>query len=55
MMKDAFRAVLSEYDAFGGTRIDTLRIDVAGDNFYQGAIDYANRKIKRGVKVFEEM
>lgn len=55
MMKDAFRSVLSEYDAFGGTRIDTLKIDVAGDNFYQGAIDYANRKIKRGVKVFEEM
>ena len=54
IMKDSFRAVLNEFD-FGGTRIDTLRIDVAGDNFYQGAVDYINTENSRkGVNIIKE-
>ena len=54
LMKDSFRDVLSEFD-FNGTRIDTLKIDVAGDNFYQGAIDYINNEtIRKGVNVIKE-
>ncbi len=55
MMADTFRNVLREFD-FGGTRIDTLKIDVAGDNFYDGAIDYINEKsIRKGVSVIKEV
>lgn len=55
MMADTFRNVLREFD-FGGTRIDTLKIDVAGDNFYDGTIDYINEKsIRKGVSVIKEV
>lgn len=55
IMADTFRNVLSEFD-FGGTRIDTLKIDVAGDNFYQGAVDYINSEnTRKGVNIIKEM
>lgn len=55
MMKDSFRSVLNEFD-FGGTRFDTLKIDVAGKNFYDDAIDYINEKSERnGVSVIKEV
>ena len=55
MMKSSFRDVLSEVD-FGGTRIDRLCIDVAGENFYDDTIDYINDKSERkGVSVIKEV
>lgn len=55
IMADTFRNVLSEFD-FSGTRIDTLKIDVAGDNFYQGAVDYINSEnTRKGVNIIKEM
>lgn len=54
LMKESFRDVLNEFE-FGGTRIDTLRIDVAGDNFYQGAVDYINEEnVRKGVNIIKE-
>lgn len=54
LMKESFRDVLNEFE-FGGTRIDTLKIDVAGDNFYQGAVDYINEEnIRKGVNIIKE-
>lgn len=54
-MADTFRHVLSEFD-FGGTRIDTLKIDVAGENFYQGAVDYINSEnTRKGINIIKEM
>lgn len=55
LMADTFRSVLESFD-FGGTRIDTLKIDVAGDNFYQGAVDYINNENSRnGVSIIKEV
>lgn len=55
IMADTFRHVLSEFD-FGGTRIDTLKIDVAGENFYQGAVDYINSEnTRKGINIIKEM
>lgn len=55
LMKESFRDVLNEFD-FGGTRIDTLKIDVAGENFYQGAVDYINDETTRkGVSILKEV
>lgn len=55
MMKDSFREVLNEFD-FGGTRIDTLKIDVAGENFFDKTIDYINEQSERkGVSVIKEV
>lgn len=55
LMADTFRNVLESFD-FGGTRIDTLKIDVAGDNFYQGAVDYINNENSRnGVSIIKEV
>lgn len=55
MMKDSFRDVLNEVE-FGGTRIDKLCIDVAGENFYDDTIDYINDKSERkGVSVIKEV
>lgn len=54
LMKDSFRSVLNEFE-FGGTRIDTLKIDVAGENFYQGTVDYINNETtRRGVSILKE-
>lgn len=54
LMKESFRDVLNEFE-FGGTRIDTLKIDVAGDNFYQGAVDYINEEnVRKGVNIIKE-
>ena len=55
MMKDSFRSVLNEFE-FGGTRIETLRVDVAGENFYQGTVDYINTENSRkGVNIIKEV
>lgn len=54
IMKQAFRETLSEFE-FGGTRVERLVVDVAGDNFYDGSIDYINKKsTKKGVSVIKE-
>lgn len=54
IMKQAFRETLSEFE-FGGTRVERLIVDVAGDNFYDGSIDYINKKsTKKGVSVIKE-
>ncbi len=57
MMKMSFRDVLSEFMFEGnGTRIDKLCINVAGENFYDDAIDYINDKSERnGVSVIKEV
>lgn len=55
IMKDSFRAVLNEFD-FGGTRVDRIVVNVAGENFYDDTIDYINDKSERlGVSVIKEM
>ncbi len=55
MMKGAFRDVLSEID-FGGTRVNTLKIDVAGKNFFDEVIEYIDEKYRRkGVSVIKEV
>ncbi len=55
MMKDSFRDVLNEFD-FSGTRFEKLIVNVAGDNFYDDAIDYINDKSERmGVSVIKEV
>ena len=54
LMKQAFRETLSEFE-FGGTRVERLVVDVAGDNFYDGSIDYINKKsTRKGVSVMKE-
>lgn len=55
IMKDSFRDVLNEFD-FGGTRVEKLVINVADENFYDGAIDYINEKnARKGVSVIKEV
>lgn len=55
MMKDSFRDVLNEQDG-GGTRVDRLCINVAGENFYDDTIDYINEKsTRKGVSVIKEV
>lgn len=55
LMKESFRDVLDGYE-LGGTRFDTLKIDVAGKNFYDDTIDYINDKSERnGVSVIKEV
>ena len=55
LMKDSFRAVLSEFDFNSGTSFEKLCINVAGKNFYDDAIDYINDKTERnGVSVIKE-
>lgn len=54
LMKQAFRETLSEFEV-GGTRVERLVVDVAGDNFYDGSIDYINKKsTRKGVSVIKE-
>ena len=57
MMKDSFRDVLNEFsNDLGGTRIDKLVVDVAGENFYQGTVDFINEEnTRRGVNIIKEM
>lgn len=55
LMKESFRDVLDGYE-LGGTRFDTLKIDVAGKNFFDDTIDYINDKSERnGVSVIKEV
>lgn len=54
IMDRTFRNVLSDTDF--GTRVDRLCVNVAGENFYDGAIDYINDKSERlGVTVIKEV
>ena len=55
ILKDSFRSVLSEFD-FGGTRVERIVVNVAGENFYDDTIDYINEKsTRKGVSVIKEV
>lgn len=55
LMEDTINRSLNNREEVG-TRIDTLRIDVAGETFYQGAVDYINEEnTRKGVNIIKEV
>ena len=55
IMRDTFREVLSEFD-LGGTRVDRLVVDVAGENLFDKVIEYINAKSSYlGVNVIKDV